>query len=51
MAFGVPQIMEGQDPLHHLAAKLAGRLPDLCLAISKKGDVALKVPASLVPVK
>ena len=51
MAFGVPQILQGQDPHHQLAAKLNERLPDLCLAVSKQGDVALKVPASLVPIK
>jgi hypothetical protein len=51
MAFGVPQIMEGRDPEDLLSMKLYGRLPDLCLAVSKKGDLALKAPASLVPVK
>jgi hypothetical protein len=51
MAFGVPQIMEGRDPEDLLSMKLYVRLPDLCLAVSKKGDLALKAPASLVPVK
>jgi len=50
MAFGVPAIVEGRAH-PHLAAKLHGRVPDLCLAISKQGDSTIKAPASLVPIK
>lgn len=51
MPFGVPAVVEGRDIDGGLAARLRGRKPDLCLAITKKGDAALKATASLVPVK
>ena len=51
MAFGVPAIVEGMDVDGGLAARMKGREPDLCLAITKKGENTLKVAASLVPVK
>lgn len=54
MAFGVPTVVEGKDRDGQLAARLRGREPDLCLAISKKNDAAASAsstPASLVPVK
>lgn len=51
MAFGVPAIVEGKDTDGGLAARMQGREPDLCLAITRKGDATLKATASLVPVK
>lgn len=51
MAFGVPAIVEGRDLDGGLAARMKGREPDLCLAITKKGESTMKAPVSLVPVK
>lgn len=46
MTFGIPQLMNGNED-ESLRSKIAGREPDLCLAVSgKKGG-----PARLIPIK
>lgn len=49
LAFGVPAIVEGKDQDGSIAKRVAGREPDLCLAVGKRGDAL--TGRRLVPVK
>jgi hypothetical protein len=46
MAFGIPQLVDTGD--EKLAAKVRGREPDMCLAVTEKGKDGLP---RLVPIK